>query len=88
MSFAKICRIAAALGTIGLASVLMSGCGGGDATPVTNASQSQSTHTVEWLIAHIRNPKSHKPESRMPAFDGKISQEDLKALAEYLASLQ
>jgi mono/diheme cytochrome c family protein len=45
------------------------------------------THTVEWLMAHIRNPKSHKPDSRMPAF-GNINDQDLRALAEYLASLK
>jgi cbb3-type cytochrome oxidase cytochrome c subunit len=46
------------------------------------------THTSDWLIEHIRNPKAHKPDSRMPAFEGKISDEDLKAIAEYLASLK
>jgi cbb3-type cytochrome oxidase cytochrome c subunit len=47
------------------------------------------THTVEWLMAHIRNPKSHKQQSRMPAFGPeKINDENLKALAEYLASLK
>lgn len=45
-------------------------------------------HTTDWLIEHIRNPKTHKPDSRMPPFDGKISAEDLKVLAEYLASLK
>ena len=45
-------------------------------------------HTTEWLIAHIRNPKAHKQNSRMPGFEGKISEEDLKALAEYLAGLK
>jgi cbb3-type cytochrome oxidase cytochrome c subunit len=46
------------------------------------------THTVEWLSQHIRNAKSHKPDSRMPAYEGKIKPEDVKALAEYLASLK
>lgn len=45
-------------------------------------------HTVPWIEEHIRNPKSHKPESKMPAFAEKISAEDLTALAEYLASLK
>jgi len=47
-----------------------------------------SKHTTAWLIEHIRNPKSHKADSRMPPFEGKISEEDLKALADYLASLK
>ena len=47
-----------------------------------------SAHTVEWLTEYVRNPKSQKPDSRMPPFDGKISGDDLKSLAEYLASLK
>jgi mono/diheme cytochrome c family protein len=45
-------------------------------------------HTVDWLMAHIRNPKAHKSQSRMPPFEGKIHENDLRALAEYLASLK
>jgi mono/diheme cytochrome c family protein len=46
------------------------------------------THTVAWLMDHIRDPKSHRPESRMPRFAGRIDDDDLRALATYLASLQ
>jgi cbb3-type cytochrome oxidase cytochrome c subunit len=46
------------------------------------------THTVDWLVEHIRNPKTHKADSRMPAFESKISAEDLRSLAGYLASLK
>ncbi|MBI3864808.1 MAG: cytochrome c [Planctomycetia bacterium] len=45
-------------------------------------------HTVEWLIAFIRNPRATKPDGRMPPFEGKISDDDLKSLAEFLASLK
>jgi mono/diheme cytochrome c family protein len=45
-------------------------------------------HTVDWLMEYVRNPLTHKPDARMPAFDGKISDSDLRALAEYLASLK
>lgn len=46
-------------------------------------------HTVEWIAEHIRNPKAHKPESRMPAYgEDRINNEDLQALAEFLASLK
>jgi mono/diheme cytochrome c family protein len=45
-------------------------------------------HTADWLADHIRNPKSHKKESRMPPFENKIKAEDLRAVAEYLASLK
>jgi cbb3-type cytochrome oxidase cytochrome c subunit len=46
-------------------------------------------HTVEWLVKFIRDPASVKERSRMPKFEtGKISDDDLNALAEYLASLK
>jgi mono/diheme cytochrome c family protein len=45
-------------------------------------------HTVEWLVAFISDPKSKKPDARMPAFGGKINEEGLKSLAEFLASLK
>lgn len=45
-------------------------------------------HTVDWLAAHVRNPKSHNPRSRMPSFQGRISDKDIYALATYLASLK
>lgn len=61
------------------------GMGGTDLTKVG----ADSKHTVAWLSAHIRDPKSHSPYSRMPASGpDKISDTDLKALAEYLASLK
>ncbi len=45
-------------------------------------------HTSEWLIAHVKNPRAHNPNSPMPAFEGKISEQDLAALGDYLASLK
>ncbi|HEV8062638.1 MAG TPA: c-type cytochrome [Gemmataceae bacterium] len=45
-------------------------------------------HTKEWLADHIRDPKSHKPQSTMPKFAGKLKEEDIKTLADYLASLK
>jgi len=45
-------------------------------------------HTVEWFMEHVRNPETHKPDSLMPKFGDKINDKDLRALAEYLASLK
>ena len=42
----------------------------------------------EWISEHIRDPKSHKPDSRMPGYASKIQAQDLRSLAEYLASLK
>jgi mono/diheme cytochrome c family protein len=44
-------------------------------------------HTPEWLTEYIRNPQSKKPESRMPR-QNRISDDDLKAVVEYLSSLK
>ncbi|MCS6859564.1 MAG: cytochrome c, partial [Abditibacteriales bacterium] len=45
-------------------------------------------HTMQWLIEHVKNPRAHNPNSTMPAFEGKISEQDLKALGAYLSSLK
>lgn len=45
-------------------------------------------HTVEWLMDYVRDPKSIKPDARMPAFGSRLSDDELRALAEYLASLK
>jgi mono/diheme cytochrome c family protein len=45
-------------------------------------------HTADWIAEHIRDPKAHNPRSRMPAFGDKMSEEELRQLAEYLATLQ
>jgi mono/diheme cytochrome c family protein len=44
-------------------------------------------YTKKWLADHIRDPKTHKAESRMPSFPAeRISDSDLNALVDYLAS--
>jgi mono/diheme cytochrome c family protein/uncharacterized protein YbaR (Trm112 family) len=44
--------------------------------------------TIDWLAEQIRDPQSHRPDSRMPGYAGKISDDDIHALAAYLASLK
>jgi cytochrome c oxidase subunit II len=46
------------------------------------------SRTVQWLEEQIRDPQSHRPDSRMPGYAGKISEDDIHALAVYLASLK
>jgi mono/diheme cytochrome c family protein len=59
------------------------GPGGPDLTSVGK----KADRTKQWLADHIRDPKSHRPQSRMPPFGpDKISDADLNLLAEYLAS--
>jgi mono/diheme cytochrome c family protein len=53
-----------------------------------NLSRVGAKRTADWLLDHMRNPTVHNPNSKMPSFEGKISEDDLRSLAEYLASLK
>jgi mono/diheme cytochrome c family protein len=64
------------------------GRGGGGRGPDLAHVGRDPNHTVEWLMGYVRNPRATKPDSRMPSFESKISEDDLRALAEYLASLK
>lgn len=61
---------------------------GGRSAPDLSHVAAEKQHDAAWLIAHVKNPKSHKPNSRMPGFVGKIADKDLTALGGYLASLK
>ena len=44
-------------------------------------------HTAKWIGEHIRDPKSHKPQSKMPMYGAdKITEADLEKLSAYLAA--
>lgn len=43
-------------------------------------------HDAEWIAEHTKNPKAHKPMSKMPAFAEKLSAADIKAVADHLAA--
>jgi mono/diheme cytochrome c family protein len=60
--------------------------GRGPRGPDLTSVGADSEHTKQWIADHIRNPKTHKPQSRMPAYGpDKITDADLAVLAEYLA---
>jgi mono/diheme cytochrome c family protein len=44
--------------------------------------------TVDWFVAYVSNPKKDNPDAKMPAFENKIKADDMRALAEFLASLK
>lgn len=49
----------------------------------------EPAHTEEWLQKFILNPHDQKPNSKgMPAFQGKISDEEMKSLLAYLVTLK
>jgi len=53
-----------------------------------NLSKAGTTHDAEWLDEHVKNPKAHMPGSNMPAFAGKLSDEEIKNVAEFLAAMK
>ncbi len=49
---------------------------------------SEAGHDAAWIAEHVRNPKAHKPNSRMPAFEGKLTPEQIKNVSDYLAAMK
>ena len=64
------------------------GCHEGGRGPNLSHIGGEPGHTAESLIAHVKNPKASNPGSRMPAYEGKISDKDFTALGAYLVSLK
>jgi cbb3-type cytochrome oxidase cytochrome c subunit len=63
--------------------------GGKQMGPDLSKVGSDPDHTTEWLAAKIRDPHVTKPQSRMPKHDeGKINENDMNALVEYLSSMK
>lgn len=65
----------------------IAGSGSGRAPDLTHVA-ADPTHTREWILDQIRNPASHNPSTRMPAYGNRIPDADLQALASYLAGLK
>ena len=42
----------------------------------------------DYIIQQIKNPSSHNPDSAMPSFKDRLSEQDINALANYLSSLK
>jgi mono/diheme cytochrome c family protein len=47
---------------------------------------SEPGHDAEWIAKFIRDPKSVRPDAKMPKFEGVMKEEEIHTLAEYLAS--
>ena len=62
------------------------GAGGSRNGPDLTHTGADPSHTAQWIADQIKNPKSHNPSSRMPGYEGRISDADLKTLSEYLAA--
>ncbi|MCE9563085.1 MAG: cytochrome c [Planctomycetes bacterium] len=60
---------------------------GGSKGPDLSHIGSATGMTVDWLTEYISNPQSKRPDVRvMPAFNTKMTPEQIKALAEWLAA--
>ena len=82
--------------TVGGAALFTSNCSkchtingsGSKRAPDLSHVGADASHTAAWLAEFVKNPGKIEPGSRMPPFEGKISDSDLKSLTEYLASLK
>jgi cytochrome c553 len=60
---------------------------GGSVGPDLRHIGSAKGMTAEWLAAYIRNPKSQRPDVRvMQPFEGKMTDDEIRSLAEFLAA--
>ena len=61
---------------------------GGPKQKGPNLSKAGGERTAAWLSDHIKDPKSHKPMSKMPEFGTKLSADELKSVSDFLAGLK
>jgi mono/diheme cytochrome c family protein len=59
---------------------------GGHVGPDLTHVGADPSHTLDWFMQRVSNPRAWNPSSRMPAFQG--NSRDLVALAGYLAGLK
>src|SRR5262245_30225919 len=52
------------------------------------AKAAKDDRKAEWFISYVSDPRKVKTDSKMPAFEGKLKAEDMRALADFLASLK
>lgn len=63
----------------------INGKGGKNGPDLTHIGSEETS--IEWHIAHLKNPSSKHPNSSMPAYDY-LSTKELKALSTYMVSLK
>lgn len=61
---------------------------GGAPASGPNLSKVGSNRSAEWLTDHVKNPKSHKPQSMMPEFGTKLNADELKSVTDFMAGLK
>jgi mono/diheme cytochrome c family protein len=61
---------------------------GGAVGPNLSATGGVAGHDAKWLSDHVLNPKTHNPNSTMPAYQGKIKGGEIAAIGSFLSSLK
>lgn len=59
---------------------------GGSKGPSLEKIGAESGRTADWLAEFIRDPKSKRPDAKMPGFGGKLKDSEIRELAEWLAA--
>ena len=59
---------------------------GGKQGPDLAHAGADATKTQQWFIGFIKNPKSQKPNTKMPGFEGKIQESDISSIAAWLVT--
>ena len=84
----------------GLAQFRTRGCANCHSTPQTGPARGKRggpdlatvaadpAHTREWLLNYIRDPHGQNPQSKMPKFAGKLSEEEMGQVADFLLTLK
>ena len=52
-----------------------------------NLSSVGGRRSRDWIVAQIKKPSSHNPDTAMPSFAGRLSDQDINDLADYLSKL-
>lgn len=60
----------------------------GAPTSGPNLSKVGGNRSAEWLADHVKNPKSHKPQSMMPEFGSKLNADELKSVTDFMTGLK
>jgi mono/diheme cytochrome c family protein len=50
-----------------------------------NLSKIGGEHDTEWIASYVKDPKSKKPNSKMPEFGSKLSADEVKSVSDFLA---
>jgi cytochrome c oxidase subunit 2 len=64
---------------------LLNGKGGAVGPNLTTVGNRRSR---DFIVQQIRDPRSHNPNSAMPSYGSRLSEQDINALADYLSSLK